>query len=285
MNFMAHAAAHGLVIESLIADGRWHRCRTENKPRKKNGAYVWDGERGAVIDFATMTHAVSFRPDGKVEKIDRAAIRKMQAENARRERERQAEARATAEGMVNRAVVDRHPYLAAKGFPLEVGLVLDGELLIPMREFVLYRQLNSLQRISADGEKLFLPGGKAKGSVYFIGPMIPRERWLVEGYATGLSVRAALQRLYRDAQVIVCFSAGNLAHVGRLVKGLKPQAYVFADNDASGAGAKAAEETGLSWTMPPEVGMDANDWQMAHGVSAVAELIRTTVRARAAKAA
>jgi putative DNA primase/helicase len=88
-----------------------------------------------------------------------------------------------------------------------------------------------VQRISADGTKLFLPGGKAKGSVFFIGPLVAHERWLVEGYATGLSVRAALRELHRDAQVVVCFSAGNLAHVGRLVKELRPKAYVFADND------------------------------------------------------
>jgi putative DNA primase/helicase len=105
--------------------------------------------------------------------------------------------------------------------------VLDGELLIPMREFRHYAQINSVQRIAADGTKLFLPGGKAKGSVFFIGPLLAQERWLVEGYATGLSVRAALRELHREAQVVVCFSAGNLAHVGRLVKELRPKAYVF----------------------------------------------------------
>jgi phage/plasmid primase-like uncharacterized protein len=51
--------------------------------------------------------------------------------------------------------------------------------------------------------------------VFFIGPIRCSERWLVEGYATGLSVRAALRELHREAQVVVCFSAFNLAHVGR----------------------------------------------------------------------
>jgi putative DNA primase/helicase len=139
-----------------------------------------------------------------------------------------------------------------------------------------------VQRISADGTKLFLPGGKAKGSVFFIGPLLANERWLVEGYATGLSVRAALRELHRDAQVVVCFSAGNLAHVGRLVKELRPKAYAFADNDASGAGAKAAAETGLSFVMTAELG-DANDYHQREGVRALAKLIRnTTARARAA---
>ncbi len=173
--------------------------------------------------------------------------------------------------MLKRAALDSHPYLASKGFTTEKGFVLNGELLIPMREFTRYRCVNSLQRISADGTKLFLPGGKAKGSVYFIGPLVANERWLVEGYATGLSVRAALQELHRIAQVIVCFSAGNLSHVGRLAR--RP-AFVFADNDESGAGAKAAEETGLPWTMPPQVGEDANDYAQRLGTRALAKLIR-----------
>jgi putative DNA primase/helicase len=284
MNFAEFAASYGLRIADVIADNRWHRCPTEEKPRKKNGAYVFDGERGAVIDFATMTKAAAFRDGSRAGFIDRASIRARAAIDKAAERARQAEARANAEDMIKRAALDLHPYLTAKGFPFERGLVLDGDLLIPMREFRLYKQLNSLQRISADGTKLFLPGGKAKGSVFFIGPFLAQERWLVEGYATGLSVRAALRDLHRDAQVVVCFSAGNLAHVGRLVKELRPKAYVFADNDKSGAGAKAAAETGLSFVMTEELG-DANDYHQRHGIRALAKLIReTTVRKQEAAA-
>ena len=281
MSFLAHAAAHGLVINDLTPDGRWHRCRTVDKPRKKNGAYTFDGDRGVVINFATMIHGSVWREGGKTEHVDRQAIRRMQAEAREQEAHRHAEAKRAAEDMMRRAALDAHPYLAKKGFPQEKGLVLDGELLIPMREFRLYKQVNSLQRISADGSKLFLPGGKAKGSVYFIGPLMADERWLVEGYATGLSVLAALHELHRRAQVVVCFSAGNLAYVGHLAKALRPRAYVFADNDESGAGAKAAAQTGLSFVMTGELG-DANDMHQRHGIRVLAKLIRdATVRARA----
>ena len=272
------------MIRDLIADGRWHRCPTEDKPRRKNGAYVLDERGGCVINFATMVHGSVWRPDGKVERVDRAALRALMRRNAAEEARRQSEARVTAEDMVKRAVLNKHPYLAAKGFPDEMGLVLDDELLIPMREFRHYKVVNSLQRIKADGTKLFLPGGKAKGSVFFIGPFMARERWLVEGYATGLSVRAALRVMHCDAQVVVCFSAGNLAHVGRLVKPLSVPAHVMADHDESGAGAMAADETGLPWVMPEAVGCDANDLHQREGVRALVGLIRT-VRARAARAA
>ena len=281
MSFLQHAQAHGLLIRDLIADGRWHRCPTTDKPKKKNGAYLFDGQRGVVKNFATMQDYAAYRDGIGVGPVDKAELRARRALVEAENKAKQIEACRIAQDMLKRAALDSHPYLIAKGFPLERGLVLNGELLIPMREFRHYAQVNSLQRISADGSKLFLPGGKAKGSVFFIGPVMADERWLVEGYATGLSVLAALHELHRRAQVVVCFSAGNLAHVGKLVKELRPKAYVFADNDESGAGAKAAEETGLSFLMTMERG-DANDYHQRHGIRALAKLIRdTAVRARA----
>lgn len=274
MTFLDFASAHGLVIDSVI-EGRWVRVKTADKSRKRNGAYKFLGDVAFVQNHATMDKVAVWRPDGSFEKVDRAAMRRIMAQNAAQERARQEQAARTAEEMVKRASFDAHPYLAAKGFPDERGLVLDGELLIPMREFSLYRQINSIQRIAQDGSKLFLPGGKARGSVFFIGPYVAHERWLCEGYATGLSIRAALKHLHRDAQIVVCFSAGNLAHVGKLVKQLRPKAFVMADNDQSGAGEKAAIDTGLPWIQPMNVGMDANDFHMTYGARALAELIRT----------
>lgn len=283
VTFLDFASEHGLIIDQLI-EGRWARVKTTDKAKKRNGSYKFMGEVGFVQNHATMEKVAVWHPDGKVEKIDRDCMRQMMAKNAAQERQRQAVARELAEGMVKRASVMTHPYLTAKGFPKETGLVLEDELLIPMREFSLYKQLNSVQRISAQGEKKFLFGGKAGGSVFFIGPLLAHERWLVEGYATGLSVRAALRELHREAQVVVCFSASNLAHVGALVKPLRPAAFVAADNDASGAGEKAAMGTGLPWVMPTKVGDDCNDLHQREGVGALVKLIRT-VRARAAEAA
>lgn len=298
MTFLSHAAAHGLVIHDLIADGRWHRCRTDDKPRKRNGSYLFDGVRGVVINWATMTKASVWREGGRAEQVDRAGIRRMQQQARVDDRRRRAAARDLADQMVKQAVVGQHPYLIKKGFADETGLVLsgrflicegtpdekevvlEGDLLVPMREFSLYRQINSVQHIASDGTKLFLPYGKAQGSVFFIGSYMARERWLVEGLATGLSVRAALRQLYREAQIVVCFSAGNLAHVGALAKNLRPDAYVMADHDKPNpqtgkkAGEEAAIATGLPWVMPPEVGTDANDLHQSDGVAALVRLIR-----------
>ena len=92
--------------------------------------------------------------------------------------------------------------------------------------------------------------------------------WYCEGYATGLSIQAALKHLYRDDRVVVCFSAANIAAVaGR-------EGLVVADHDANGVGERYALKTGLRYWMPPDVGTDANDYHLAHGVKALAGELR-----------
>ena len=175
------------------------------------------------------------------------------------------EAAARAEEMMAEAKLDTHPYLARKGFPDRKMLVLGEALLVPMRPIEDYAQVSSLQLIRPDAEKRFLKGGRASGCVYCLGSGY--EQWWCEGLATGLSVLAALDTLYRRARVTVCFSASNLAKVAR-------RGIVVADHDEkSGAGEKAARATGLRWWMPPEPG-DANDFHQAHGVEALAEELR-----------
>ena len=210
----------------------------------------------------------------------------MGREEAKRKR-READAAAKAERMLMQAeyvdprprnghrnadVPCAHPYLVVKGFPEQGGLVLAGNLLIPMRHYRDYHRLQSVQMIAPDGSKKFLPGGKASEAVYKIGR--GAERYYCEGYATALSVRAALKRLCRDqhCEVWVCFSAGNIPKVARSSR----RSMVIADNDqiGPGAGEWAAQQTGLPYWMPEEPGTDANDYMLSHGVEALADAIR-----------
>ncbi len=271
MSFVSFARAHGLILDYAEPDGRWHRTKTIDKQHRRNGAFLWDGTRGVVKNFATMENYAAYREGVRIGEISKSELRARRVMAEAETKAKQTEARALADDMLKRAALATHPYLVAKGFPEERGLVLDGELLIPMREFSRYSQLNSLQRIAADGSKLFLSGGRAKSSVFFIGS---GENWLCEGYATGLSIRDALRFMGRKARVVVCFSAGNLAHIGRAVAASSMRAFVFADNDKSGAGQKAAEETGLLWVMAQEEGTDANDLHQRDGISALVHLIR-----------
>lgn len=191
------------------------------------------------------------------------ARKRIEAEAAKEHLRRQQAADRAAE-MLKRAEQSWHPYLVKKGFPEERGFVLDGLFLIPMRD-VQTNRINSLQMIDAEGGKKFLPGGKASGSVFVLGSGM--QTFFCEGYATGLSIRAALRSMYSTARVVVCFSAANLAKVAR-------NGFVVADHDESSTGRIYAEKTGLPFWMPPEVG-DANDYHKKHGIRALASALNT----------
>ena len=196
------------------------------------------------------------------------------AEQRRREERRR---RAVEERQAKKAVhilslceYTTHPYLTRKGFPDAKGLVHDGDLIIPMRHYRDYHRLQSVQMIGPDGSKKFLPRGKASEAVYKIGK--GAERYYCEGYATAFSVRAALRHLCRDrhSEVWVCFSAGNIPKVALSSR----RSMVIADNDESGAGERAAQQTGLPYWMPPEPGTDANDFALEHGIGRLAVELR-----------
>ena len=110
------------------------------------------------------------------------------------------------------------------------------------------------------------PGMRAKGAVFRMGDKTAPETFLVEGYATGLSVHAALRSVGLRASVLVCFSANNLEFIAPQLKG---RAFVCADNDKSGTGEKSAQATGLPYCMSPIVGEDMNDLHARAGLMAV----------------
>lgn len=273
MQFEDFARVHGLIVRNVVYDGKPHRVPTEDHPRKRNGAYMCDGRSGWVQNWAVHERAIAWRPD----RTDVRPIelpRRDRAAETRDEERRRARARAEAAEIVRRCEYTSHDYLTRKGFPNERGLVdTDGRLVIPMRSAAEYSTINSVQWIAEDGSKKFLPGGIAKGSIFTMG--VGREHWLVEGFATGLSVREALRSLHRPARVVVCFSAGNLKHVSSLIAGRR---FVVADNDESDTGRRAAEATGLPWGMPSMVGQDANDMHRASGLGSVVTMLRGVIR-------
>jgi putative DNA primase/helicase len=265
MSFVEHAQAHGLMINYAIPDGKWHRVPTTDKPRKRNGAYVFDGHSGVVKNWATMDTFARYGE--KVNQIIRYF-------DDTEERIKHARAAHQAMELIKKAILTNHPYLKAKGFPLMKGLVADEELIVPMRDYKTGK-VTGAQRIKADGGKLFIPGSRAKGSVFVLGR--GSESWLVEGYATGLSVQAALKLMYRPAQVVVCFSASNLCHVAERLGGRR---FVVADHDESRTGERAAGASGLPWVMPEMVG-DANDLHQSAGLMAVRSMLARLVLGKA----
>lgn len=296
--FIAFARAHGVEIDASKLDdsGKLRRCGTTDHPRSKNGAYVWDGRGGFVWAWDGEGRAVSFS--------DPNARPLTEGEQARRDARRQAvrdeqailhrKAAEWAARLLSLAKPREHDYLYRKGFKTAQGLVLpDGELFIPMRD-VRSNELIGAQIVrwlpeELRWEKKYLYGMRSRGACLRLGPARAQEQVLVEGYATALSVEAAIKQMRLNASVLVCFSAHNLIVVAERTSGRR---YVIADNDPpqrdpekaaqnpGEAGQRAAMATGLGWAAPTTEGMDANDLHVAEGLMAVCALV---MRARAAE--
>lgn len=226
-------------------------------------------------------------------------------EQARWERTREEQARraaAEARRALSRATMAEHPYLEAKGFSGRLGPVLGDVLAVPMHRWPNRKEIVGYQAIWPSGKKLFQPRGMSSfKAVHLIGGHMARKgkRWWVEGYATGISVYLALQKIYRpDDLVIVAFSAGNMARLARTGR----TGFVIADHDwrvcredkthrwdhpgpcphcgAGGiepAGQKARDNAKLPSWMPPAPGTDADDFRRSHGIDALADALRDLV--------
>lgn len=260
MKFEDFARAHNVEISNLFPSERIIRCGTVDKPKSKNGAYFWDGKKGWVFNWAKDAKVNWFESDvvwTPQEKSEWMARRQSAQSEQSKRHSMVAE---KAESTLRSAKLENHPYLEFKGFPDAKGLVVGEKLLIPMRN-VVTNKVCGYQEIfwnpeTRKHEKKMLAGMRAKNAILTLGNRSVSEFWLVEGYATGLSVKKALESCGLDSAVVVCFSANNLADVADQIQGKK---FIFADNDVSLVGQKTAESTGLPWTMADKVGFDAND--------------------------
>lgn len=279
-SFVDFARAHGVEIDpaKLYASERIKRCPTTDKPRSTNGAYFWDGERGWIFNWSGEARVQWWNdPSAKewTEEEKRAWAMKRRAAAEQSER-KQENAALHAAMLLRQTVPAPHDYLFRKGFPKMDGLVLpDGVLLVPMRN-LFTNELQGAQLIrwlpeELKWEKKMVPGMKAKGAVLRLGPKQAAETILCEGYATGLSIELAARQMRLNASVLVCFSDSNMVHVaGLLTKGKR---MVFADNDKSGAGERAARGTGLPYCMSKTEGFDANDEHKRGGLMPVCSLL------------
>jgi putative DNA primase/helicase len=255
ITFEEFAQSHGLIIDRLEMN-LWTRVSTEDKPSKKNGAYIWDGQSGAVQNWAIHEKPISFKSKSydPFRQVDREKINKTREDN-------QAKAKSKAVFMMNNAVDMTHLYLARKGFPSMKALVWNNLLLIPMR---IEGKLVGCQMIDKEGNKKFLKGQITKGASLVIDNK--GRDILVEGYATGLSVREALKQAKKRYTIHVCFSAGNMLEIA---KG-KHDPLVIADNDLIGI--NTAHKIGQYWVSKIEK-EDFNDSFLRGDIGNLLDLI------------
>lgn len=309
MDLVTFARAHGVLIGSVIEDGRWHRVPTETHPKKRNGAYMSRGAYALIQDWAAHAEPILWKPEGaELAKVDHEAIARQIAAAAARVKKEQEDAARKAGWILHQCTPATHPYLAAKGFPEEIGNVWtteDGDqmLCLPMR---IDGKLVGLQMISGleahqddDGEeveafrKKFLYGQRTQDAVYVIdnrGGRADVPKIFCEGYATGLSVRRALMALGSRFILIITFTAGNLLRVAKH----HGEGIVIADFDKpskqhpelGGHGFAVARELELDKTLnfrswgSDTVGEDFNDYEQRVGLFRASQSLKPLVMRR-----
>ena len=249
MSFQAFAEQHGLIIDHLVYD-RWTRVPTLDHPKKRNGSYIFDGNSGAVKNWAVHEKAISWK--GANDPLYRVKIQQSK-ENTE---ERNKKAASKAGWILKQATKATHAYLGRKGFPEEEALVWEGKLIIPMR---IDDAISGLQLIDTDGNKKFLSGQKNKGAVaVFDNKGVPI---LCEGYATAMSIRRALKAIKTRYKIVVCFSASNLLEVSKQFS----DGLIVADHDL--VGINTAKKTTRPYWVSPNETEDFNDFELRVGAA------------------
>ncbi|MHA6686358.1 toprim domain-containing protein [Mesorhizobium sp. A556] len=277
--------------------GKWLNTDTlAGKSGKGDGRVIVQEHFVTAWNWQTGEKSTVSLRDGLSAKEQRAVAQSVAWSKVKAEKDA-ARAVGMAQALIGAATLAQHPYLAAKGFRDEQVMVVkaatvrevvgdyivpagaSSAILIPARRA---GKVTSAQLIWEDGTKKFLFGGEIGGAGHRIASGACT--WLCEGYATGLSLRAALKGLGMQSTILCCFSASNIVAVARQVRG---RSFVAADNDKPleqfgglGTGEHYARLTDLSYSMPPAVGTDFNDMHQHDGIFAVQRVLTAVMAGR-----
>jgi putative DNA primase/helicase len=267
MIFEDFARSHGLILSGVQSD-RWVPTPTEDHPHSSNGRYKYLGNVGWVQNWATMEKPATWFAKGH--NMDSPDIKKRMIEAKRNTQALTERAQRKAGWILHQTELRKHPYLASKGFPDELGNVWntpDGKdiLVIPMR---VDNRLMGVQLIDHEGNKKFLHGQTTKGASFCMNAKgIPI---FCEGYATALSVRECMKASNIRYSIYVCFSASNMKNIVRQIG----NGFVIADNDPNRIGEMSAKETGKPYWISETIGNDFNDDHRLHGTFKMSQILK-----------
>lgn len=291
----------GIYPPKKTGFGKWLSTDTlAGKSGKGDGRVIVQEHFVTAWNWQTGEKSTVSLRDGLSAKEQRAVAQSAARSKAKAEKDA-ARAAGMAQALIAAAASSTHPYLVAKGFPDERAMIVAaetvceivGEYIIPAgaRSAVLIParrggKVTSAQLIWEDGTKKFLFGGEIGGASHRIATGV--FTWFCEGYATGLSIRAALHGLKVRATVLCCFSASNIVAVARQSRA---RAFVAADNDpipksdpfnGLGTGEHYARQTDLPYGMPPSIDTDFNDMHQRDGVFVVQRVLTSVMSGRRA---
>lgn len=303
--FLAAMGAAGILPVEPIADklaaGDPVRFRADgDKPGRRNG-WAWlhlDGVPAGVFRHYRLGVRTVWRSGSDPRSLSPAERRAIMATARENKARRKAEALAKQEAAAGTArelwrdagkADPAHGYLARKSLP-SFGIRQHGDaLLVPMVDpgFRLW----NVQRIYADGRKLFLSGGRTEGLFWSHGAFVqdgrPSAGPLVigEGFATMAAVHHATGH-----GVVAAMSARNLETVARSMRKLFPSRtlIVAADDDRHlseniglEAAQRAAESIGALLATPLPLGPETRS---ADSGTDFADIAPAEVAARIAQA-
>ncbi len=274
--------AMGMALHSEFGDAArdiwtdW--SRQADSFNEMSARSVWKSFHGTGVTIGSLYHEArqnGWRDEGFQKPTQAQLDAQKRAAEERQSREGQERIRAAhaaadkADWILNQCKLEKHAYLHKKGFPELAGLVWRPEaetnlLCIPM---YVNGRLCGVQMIGIDGDKKYLSGQvTAKAEFRIDCSPLNASDWWTEGYASGLSLQSCLNALKLRYRIHITFSAQNL-------KRMAHSGYVIADNDASGTGEKAAQETGLPYWMPEITGQDINDVHLKNGTFRTSQML------------
>jgi len=234
-DFIATMAAAGLAPHECIADGQIHRCSSNGKRYDKAGWYVLWGDAGVFGDWRSGFQETWFPPEDEDATREEKAARRKQAKQklaevrkqaAQERTQKQRNARQEAARVWSKAVTPtQHPYLDRKCVQAHGIRQYSQFLIIPLVDET--GGLWSLQSISPDGKKRFMPDGRMQGRFHLINGR-PDRIGIAEGYATAATVHEKT-----GDTLLVAFNAGNLEPVAVTARAMYPTVHltIWADND------------------------------------------------------
>ncbi|MFM5225081.1 primase-helicase zinc-binding domain-containing protein [Aeromonas veronii] len=232
----------------------------------------------SLASYLGLSGSMSAADHARIEKQRQKAAKAAEQQRVKEARQRDAAA-ALAQQMELEAagcMAEQVPYLARKGFS---GFAVDalardyghhkaGSLLVVL--FNIYGVTTSAEIIDSEGRKMALAGGQKKGSAAYIEPLgdsLPENAahcGVVEGYATGLSVRALT-----GWPVFCGMSKAGLMDAARIARYNCPAAQILICGDvgAEVEAEQAAQAVGGVVSYPPSGG-DWDDYRQAQEVAA-----------------
>lgn len=287
--------ATGLLIDSIIWDGKIQRVPVEGNPQGKDGGYIAHADPPVSVWWQNWcTGEKSTWSVGAGEKLNQAARKTLKKRIEEDERIRKTEKERVHNEAVKKATYlfgekakdcTGHPYLTKKGVGPVPGLKkVDGcpSLLVPI--YNKEGNLRTLQYIEPDGRKRLLSGGEKRGNFFPIGDIKNEEVPLLicEGLATGVSLHECT-----GYPILVAIDAGNLMPVAIDAQKLYQtrQIILCADNDikegtSSNVGVEKATEAAQAINgslaipeLPRGEKADFNDLHQKQGAEAVKQAV------------